>query len=86
MQKIIFIVEKPTLKSSSPMCRVSLPFCHLSFITSNQSYFCLWGVSRKITYCTESRVLNLCKGKKCVMAKIIYCMASLLRVSLLLEL
>ena len=60
-----------------------LPFCRLSFITSYQSYFCLWGVSRKITYCTESGVLNLCKGKKCVMAKIIYCMASPLRVSLL---
>ena len=83
--KKISIVEKPALKSSSPMCRVSLPFCHLYFITSYQSYFCLWGVSRKITYCTESGVLNLCKGKECVMAKIIYCMASPLRVSLLLE-
>lgn len=60
-----------------------LPFCRLSSFTSYQSYFCLWGVSRKITYCTESGVLNLCKGKECVMAKIIYCMASPLRVSLL---
>lgn len=85
MQKRISTVEKPSLKSSSPVCRVSLPFCHLSFITSYQSYFCLWGVSRKITYCIESGVLNLCKGKKCVMAKCIYCLASPLGVSLLLE-
>lgn len=31
MQKIISIVEKPALKSSSSICRVSLPCCHLSF-------------------------------------------------------
>lgn len=83
--KVIPTAEKPVLKSSSLIRHISLPSCHLSFIASHPSYFCRWGVSSKITYCTESGVLNLCKGKECVMAKIIYCMASPLRVSLLFE-
>lgn len=77
---------KPALKSSSPTRHISLPSCHLSFIASHQSYFGRWGVSTKITYCRESGVLNLCKGKECVMAKkIISCVASPSRVSLLCE-
>lgn len=46
-----------------------LPSITYTFIISHQSYFCPWRVSRRITYCTENGVLNLCKGKQCVVEK-----------------
>lgn len=49
------IVEKGSIevRFSSVPCLPCL--LHLSFSTSYQSYFWLWGLCRKITYCTESR-------------------------------
>lgn len=44
----------------------------VTFMTSHQSYLRLWGDRKKITYCAESTVLNLCKVKKSVISKNIY--------------
>lgn len=84
MQIVKSIVEEQAVKPSSPMCRVSLPFCHLSLSHLTRAISVYRELAGRSHIVQRAGVKFMQREGMCY-GKNYYCMASPWRVSLLLE-